>query len=502
MPWFDFEDEEVDAIVTFVIGLVNDEVQDAKMEPTPEQLGMDKGMRVVRQNNCLACHQLEPGDITFEHEDGRILTAKAELMPFEGDTMPPKATDLPELREEMESWAEYWEEDVPEEVVVRLLETHPDLGVPSDTLIIPTDKLRSMQPANGGDFVRLVTSYYTGGVEVPDPEYDPTDPEAYPTYFWTSGYDEDTGDNLIEDVDGVSRAYASEEYDKLRWTFAPPVLWNEGHKLQREWFYGFLHDPQTLRKQIQVRMPSFTYYDGEAEAVADYFAGLARKEFEPRFARTARLLLGRESKGVAESSDVWDVEHMTHWPVGAMLTKPGGGLTISEVSDESGLETAIVARIEQGSRADIDANFGKLAEWAIDDGFSMIPEVSPSYEAIGRRSASYFAAHADRVALGEVVAADGVNCYQCHPKDGVYPETPIAWAPPLQNVRERLREDWVWEWLWNPAYVYPGTAMPSNFAADEPQYQDQYPDSGNADQVQAVMDWLFNMDRAAIRSAQ
>jgi hypothetical protein len=39
--------------------------------------------------------------------------------------------------------------------------------------------------------------------------------------------------------------------------------------------------------------------------------------------------------------------------------------------------------------------------------------------------------------------------------------------------------------------------MPANFQGDPPQYQNVYPDSSNEQQIQAVLDWLYNMDRAA-----
>ena len=67
----------------------------------------------------------------------------------------------------------------------------------------------------------------------------------------------------------------------------------------------------------------------------------------------------------------------------------------------------------------------------------------------------------------------------------------------LASFREatRLREDYVYEWLWNPPFQYPNTAMPTNFGTDDPVYQQHYPNSTNEEQVQAVMDWLFNIDR-------
>jgi hypothetical protein len=39
--------------------------------------------------------------------------------------------------------------------------------------------------------------------------------------------------------------------------------------------------------------------------------------------------------------------------------------------------------------------------------------------------------------------------------------------------------------------------MPANFQGDPPQYQAVYPDSSNGQQIQAVLDWLFNSDKVA-----
>ena len=51
------------------------------------------------------------------------------------------------------------------------------------------------------------------------------------------------------------------------------------------------------------------------------------------------------------------------------------------------------------------------------------------------------------------------------------------------------------DWMWSPKMIYPGTTMPENFAGDETQYQEHFPDSDNEQQIHAVLDWLYNMDR-------
>lgn len=505
MPWFEFTEDEVDAIRTFVVGLVENEVELAKMVPTAEQASANHGAQVIRQKNCAACHEIDPGTVTFRPDSDEFgldqITAHGEILQFDGDTRLPSMESLAALKDDIAGWEEYYEEDF-EEIIIQLQEVTPEAGAPKDTVIVPVDQVVDVTPAYGGAFVDLVTDYYLGGVNVPDLEFDPNDPENAdedPWYPWTFGYDEDTDENLIEDVDGVTRAYESEEYAKIRWTFAPPVLWNEGHKLQPDWFYSFLHDPVSLREQIRVRMPSFNYERGEAEAVADYFAYKARQEWPSRWARTMRLTLGRDARSELSDANAhsWAPGQDKTWPIANVTQQKGTGLTLAEVAQGAGLAPSVVAAIEEGSKPDTLASFTKLFDWGTEQGFSMVGPPSESYEQIMRRTPTHLAQRESMIPVGELLAAEGVNCYQCHPNNGVFPETPIAWAPSLTHTEERLREPYVFEWLWSPPSVYPGTAMPENFAADQPQYQAQFPNSTNLEQIQAILDWLYNLDRAA-----
>jgi hypothetical protein len=90
----------------------------------------------------------------------------------------------------------------------------------------------------------------------------------------------------------------------------------------------------------------------------------------------------------------------------------------------------------------------------------------------------------------------GPNCVQCHFLRGDPPtqSTPIAWAPDLDHTRERLRPDWTREWLTDPSRIYPGTSMPANFSLDQEQWQELLP-APSAAQIEAVLIWLFNLDR-------
>lgn len=511
MPWFDLKEDEVDAISTFVLGLVEDEVGQSAMFPTHEQASADTGMRAVRQNNCASCHMIEPSKVTFLEEDGSEVTVEGEIQPFFlDDPLPPRMTSMEDLFEDLAASEAFMEEEVVE-FGVTLLGVDPEYGMPSDRIFIPRDRLVSVTPPVGGDFVRPVTEYYRlGNAYLPNEEFDPAQPEETgPAYYEaTLGWDEDNSLNLIEDVDSLQRPYSNQEYGKVRWTFAPPVLWDEGGKLQTDWFYAFLKDPVTLRPQMRVKMPKFHFDEGEAEAVADYFASKSRWEWHSRYARTLRLALGRTIKqdlldGSTENS--WDLDATAKsYPVLSQTTDHGvlSLLDMAAMTAENPswtLSADVLAAIENGSKPETLANFAKLKAFGDSVGFSMAGPIKVGHGLIERRTPSSLAENAGLREVGHAVAAEGVNCYSCHDNpddDGPYVGLePIAWAPSLEHTRGRLREDWVKDWLWSPKRIYPGTAMPDNFAAPLPQYQEQYPNSSNAAQIEAVLNWLYNMDR-------
>ncbi len=456
MPWFGFTDHELFTITTFVAGLVDDEVQRAKMVPTAEHAAMDEGMRAVRQHNCLACHQVEPGKIAFEGADGARHEVFAELLPI-GDAAVPPAHDLQALADELE----YWEVD---EVGLRLLAVEPGVGDMGEKVFLDDiGQIASLSAPEGGDFVRLITDYYFNGVELFSADAEDPD-EAY--FYATADPD---GEGRVQDVDGEWRSYQDEQYDKVRWTFAPPVLWNEGGKVQKDWFFSFLNDVQPIRPQMRVRMPSFNFRPGEAGAIADYFAIRSANEWPSRYAREMLHSLDATAEDVAAGTK---------------------------------LEPKEVRAIVDRDLITTESGFPELLAHAAGHDFSWWGPVDPAYESVVRRQASYRdAAPSNHWDLAQELIVGKVNCYQCHFRLGTPPAAdPIAWAPDLAIVPTRLREDWTERWLLDPARIYPGTSMPQNFEDNAADYHDVYPDSTNADQIEAVLDYMFNFDRVYLRS--
>jgi cbb3-type cytochrome oxidase cytochrome c subunit len=470
MPWFRFTDDEVEAITTFVAGLVEDEVPQARMIPTPDKLAMDTGLRVIRQKNCDACHVIDPGKVQFEDEDGHTRTVAARLAIFDDELFPPPMDDFQGYLSEYTQFMreDYDEEFEVEEVYAQLLETDVEIGDVGTTFAIENVESIQSTPPWGGAFVDIVTDHYLNGSY-----YDENDELVSLT-------GDPDGEGRVQDVDGEWRDFTAEPYDKVRWTYAPPVLIDEGSKLQNDWFFRFLVDPIALRPQIRVKMPSFDYAEGEAAAVADYFAHRARLEWPKEYAKQLQRGLGVTPEEIAR------------------------GIADMRLSGSSANQ---VAGIAEGLPVETKAGLPNLLAYGDASGFEMYGPVDPAYESIPQRTprgrdpflaerpSFYQDVHA--LALGP----DGPSCNQCHPVGGTDPTNaaPIGWAPDLDITRERLRPDWVRKWLTDPQKVYPGTTMPGNFDLASTQWQELYA-APSAQQIEAVLTWLFNLETALLRN--
>jgi cbb3-type cytochrome oxidase cytochrome c subunit len=83
------------------------------------------------------------------------------------------------------------------------------------------------------------------------------------------------GCHQIEDLGGDFVKLVSEP------TLGPPLLTPEGSRVQRQWLQRFLHQPQTIRPWLAVRMPTFGLADTELAKVSDYLAAIAPPNPKP-----------------------------------------------------------------------------------------------------------------------------------------------------------------------------------------------------------------------------
>ena len=86
-----------------------------------------------------------------------------------------------------------------------------------------------------------------------------------------------------------------------------------------------------------------------------------------------------------------------------------------------------------------------------------------------------------------------LQCQSCHPTGNTMPpgKAPDELAPNLQLAAQRLRPDWVLQWLADPQKIFPGTRMPTFFPAGQ---QNPFPEILGGDskkQIKAIRDHLF-----------
>ena len=94
---------------------------------------------------------------------------------------------------------------------------------------------------------------------------------------------------------------------------------------------------------------------------------------------------------------------------------------------------------------------------------------------------------------------DELKCDSCHPSQGeIIPEgSDKAGRPDLSLAKERLKADWLIDWLKDPQTFQPGTAMPQAWPLAGGQHMavEGYADDDAERQIQLVRDYLISLGR-------
>jgi cytochrome c2 len=400
MPQFPFDQQQREAVMTFVLGLVA-EPPAPQFVYTPsqrEQARLD-GLVVAEQYNCGGCHALQMDRWDVRYTPGSLGEAsETKDYPFLAPHFTPDevakslATDrqgrrlasivgMPILDPETGKPQFVDEDGVPveegdEEAVLHrpvmlwrdvLVDGEPR-QVGGQNLIVPDDAIRAGRhyPAHGGDLARLLFPAVIADEKAINPNVKPDD----------------------------------------AWGWLPPPLMGEGKKVQSGWLHKFLLNPHTIRPAAVLRMPKFNFQSTEAAKLVDYFAAVDG----------------------ADAPYVYDAR-----------------------LDESSL----VAK-EQSYPAHLD---GAMK-----------------------------------------IVTNNNYCVKCH-LVGSYapPGNPKALAPQLERVHERLRPDYVHDWIANPKRFLPYTGMPVNIPYGAPVSQDLYRGTSEQ-QVDALTDLLMHYDAFAKRN--
>lgn len=250
MPNFYLDQKQIEAISTFVLGLVADPpAPQYQFRPTGAKLAIVEGERLLEKFNCTGCHMVDMPEFQYrikpEEFQGSELTpdkyhSAYDLLlklipPVNGDTGKRSPTGEATVKVHGLVLAEPDLEELPEDQILRVdtwgvHKAFEKIVLPHTPIAIPMPSLVSRGTGRGGTFA-----------------------------LWLS--------KLILNDPGVG--------DQNRALQAsPPPLFREGVKVQTPWLYSFLKNPDKIRHTTVLRMPKFNLDDSEAQTLANYFAAI------------------------------------------------------------------------------------------------------------------------------------------------------------------------------------------------------------------------------------
>jgi cbb3-type cytochrome oxidase cytochrome c subunit len=253
------EHEAVEAVMTFILGLVAEPVPMKFVhQPRPDRLHEVKGLQVLEKYNCISCHTIKPGAYEVVLDD--------------------------EMRQQLQALYNqrangYANEDIffPEHASWR----SPVVSQPTNRLLVK-GLPRSIR-AEEGQVVASVELWEA--LRFPNDKGEMVNLRA--------------GDALVilPLRPGLHRhaPYGGEFATVLRWVLdpsggdhfqpylrssVPPPLFKEGQKVQPQWAYEFLRRPHVIRPLVatHLRMPQFNLSPEEIEALVNYFIAVDRLE--------------------------------------------------------------------------------------------------------------------------------------------------------------------------------------------------------------------------------
>jgi cbb3-type cytochrome oxidase cytochrome c subunit len=261
MGRFTLTDQQREAIITFVLGLVAQPPAARYLDqPGSRRRALVEGRQVIDQHGCAECHTLELERWTIQYDPAKF-------------PMPPPAADFAFLKPPLDEAVIAASRKMDRRGLARvelvgmprvddkghLQEGEDDDGNPvyafslwepaaiggrvwtvgGPDVLVPRAQVIARRPPLGGQFARLL----------------------YPVVLAEAR------------ASGASAAQAE------AWGWLPPTLAEIGRTVQPQWMYQYLLGPRVIRPASVLRMPKFNLSLEEARKLADYFSALGAAEF-------------------------------------------------------------------------------------------------------------------------------------------------------------------------------------------------------------------------------
>ncbi len=449
MPQFPFSVEEREAVITFVLGLVADPPTPKYVfRAQPRNAALLAGRQVLEKYNCGGCHILgqEQWKIRYTPEEygPRPEPAVYSFLKAHFGPQALAAAAKPDRRNELHATLS----GLPP---LSKADGKPLVFDPDGSELIPEEPYAPSELRFGFELLKPAiidgSVYYTGQAPLIVPTQHLT--ARYPT--WGGALTK----YLLPEVTKLERrsnpnASGSEAYGWL-----PPPLIGEGKKVQTAWLHDFLLEPYTIRPATFLRMPKFNMSSAEATALANYFAAVDNVDFPYAYASS------RDRSRLA----ALEADYAQRPAPPPAATTPAAPMT------------------GEGSAAQPPAGQQPPAVSA------NAPPAPPDMQ---------------RLDDAMKIVVNGNFCVKCHIVADYDPGGSIrAKAPNLANVYQRLRPDYVRDWIANPKMILPYTAMPVNIPYENPPpILQQLYHGTNAEQIEALTDLLMNYDQYARQSTR
>jgi hypothetical protein len=283
------------------------------------------------------------------------------------------------------------------------------------------------------------------------------------------------------------------EYDELN---GPPWLRGEGAKVQHNWLHSFLNNVVMLRPWLRIRMPSFHLTNEQATTIVDYFASLSQREaghlrgyFNP-----VQRYMDKKSDEMAEAGSQPAEGRL---PGDEWYREPQfkeAARYLAQYTVDNRLKNPLDFHGDPSSDIIAQAYTSALKQvMFIEDLYDVhYPFVSTPENKITEQTFD----------LGRQLVIEDLDCLACHALGD--PDVPGAnknpTAPNLSLAHVRLRRDWVWRWMQEPAWIQPGTKMPQWFPDGRsafvdwgdirPEVEAKYGKTG-PEQIRLLIDFLY-----------
>ncbi|MBE7462738.1 MAG: c-type cytochrome [Planctomycetes bacterium] len=462
---YGFTHEQVEQLVTALLSFTDEGIpQEMKRTPTPRDVALDRGERVVQALNCTGCHLVgtKPAQLqtdlakrgllrlealvtreaqgaaknlgVFSDED--IFSLNAPGMDAQGflhfgrgtyyseATVPLVLAEKKVRRSEVDPW---------EALDFRLERKMPDVPEAEKGFWVEYGSLVTAER-----FAQLTSAFFDEKeAAAVYAKYNKrfVDKRAYERLAGTQAFNRPElrdGAHYIGSVKladlKVQRLYYEPVELKVRWTKgegkivahmidlakqtkgetasqqdAPPSLAFEGGKVHPDWLYNFFHNVEDLRPGLAIRMPSFWSHGGSSAYKTVYPAG--RHSVVDNTKRPAGVSGEPYAPPIGTMGD--DARELVEYFAALANEPPYGFVPVPSFTEES--------------RKQYEKGFQLL--FSTDKG--------------------------------------GLGCNQCHSVGQYSPKLPVG--PNLAISKRRFKAEWLQRFMTYPAAIYPWTSMPANF---------------------------------------